>query len=98
LAFSNHIDKEIAGYGLANKGEANVSYMYIGNYKDNTDTKSFSNYNLNTVRPDLIGKIDVLTNFHSHISRFDDFSRLQPSGQDLDTKKSDMESGVRNLS
>lgn len=95
LSFSNHINKEIAGYGLSNKGESNVSYMYIGNYKDNTDTKSYSNFSLITVRPDLIGTTDAVENFHSHLSRFDDLSRLQPSGKDLETKASDMDSGVK---
>lgn len=97
LAFSDYIDKEIAGYGLGKKGETKVSYMYIGNFSDNDPTTSYAHYNLNTVRPDLIGTVSPLVNFHSHLSRFGDAARLQPSDKDLKNKENDSQFGVKNF-
>jgi hypothetical protein len=95
LTFSNYLDKEISGYGLAKKGETNVSYMYVGFFKDNTDLKSYSNFSLPSVRSDLVGKTDILTSFHTHLSRFDASTKLQPSAADLSAKENDVKFGVK---
>jgi hypothetical protein len=95
LSFSNYLNKEIAGYGLAKKGASDVSYMYIGYYKNNTDVRSYANYNLGALRPDLVGKTDVIESFHSHLSIFGESARLNPSEADLSSKANDKKSGVK---
>lgn len=97
LNFSNYINKEIAGFELSNKNETNISHVYVGFYKDNTDTKSYSNYDLHGVRPDLTGNTQPITSYHTHLSRFDDNSRLTPSKADLDSKDNELKNGVQNF-
>jgi RHS repeat-associated protein len=87
LKFSNFIDKEIAGYLLSPVDDSKISGVYISKYKGNNATKAYAPYRLDETRPDLMNKVRPRVHFHTHLSRFDDFYRLQPSDADLDFKK-----------
>jgi RHS repeat-associated protein len=89
LKLSNHVDKEIAGYYLSDNKQGNTSHIYIGHYDKNTPTKFFANYNLNTVRPELVGKIQETTHFHTHLSKFSDAERNNPSEKDKEYKETE---------
>jgi RHS repeat-associated protein len=79
LNLSNYIDKEIGGYYLSQKGQENISHIYIGGYKFNNDQKAWSGLFLPQVRPDLVGKTNLRYDFHTHLSKFRDEYRLYPS-------------------
>jgi hypothetical protein len=86
LGLSNYIDKEIQGGGLSKIGEDDVSYVFIGRYKYNKATKAGFGINLSAAnRPDLkINKnVNPKKHWHTHLSRFNDESRLEPSKADL---------------
>ena len=87
LKLSNFIDKEIGGYYLASKNQSKVDHVYIGGYEKNDSQNERSRYNLYTTRPDLVNNVDVATGFHTHLFRFDDNSRLNPSKQDYEQKE-----------
>jgi hypothetical protein len=79
LDFSNYIDKEMGGYYLSDKGSSDISHVYIGNTRNNTDQLAVGGFNLYSVRPDLVGNVDAKVDFHSHLSKFGDSDRLTPS-------------------
>jgi len=97
LNFSNYIDKEISGYYMSNKSESNTSYIYVNKYKNNTATQARSSFNLYRVRPDLYNNVNINTDYHTHLTRFDDSSRLTPSDADKNTKASELENGVQDF-
>lgn len=84
LKFSNYLDKELGGYYLSNKGETNTSYVSIGPYKNNDATTENSGLRVDLARPDLFGKIEPTTDWHTHLSRFGDNDRLRPSSLSAD--------------
>ena len=79
LKLSNHIGKEVSGFELSNKGETSTSYVDFSPYKDNQDQRSGASLRLDLTRPDLIGKVSLTVDWHTHLSRFGDDSRLVPS-------------------
>jgi len=97
LKLSNYesVDKEIGGYYLSNKGEDNISHIYVGDYQNNTS--GHANYGLSVFsRPDLVIKVDAKVDYHTHLSRMDDIYRLGPSGEvsvggDLKSKRLTLE-------
>jgi len=97
LNFANFVDKEISGYYMSNKNESSTNYVYVSKYVNNTATEAHSSYSLYNVRPDLYNSTVVTTDFHTHLSRFDDASRLTPSDADKNTKESDLLNGIQNF-
>ena len=87
LGLSNYVDKEIQGSNFSKIGEENISYVFIGRYKGNTATKAKGGWNFNaTNRRDLAGKItnnEWKEHWHTHLSRFRNKARLNPSDPDL---------------
>jgi len=79
LKLSNYVDKEVGGYYLSNRGENTTSNVFIGAYGRNDPQNERSGFN----RPDLLGTMNITTDFHTHLSRFGDSDRLVPSGQSL---------------
>jgi len=79
LKLSNYIGKEVGGYYLSEKGKDAINNIYIGRYGKNDAQNDRSPFSLYTLRPDLLGKVDVKVNFHTHLSRFGDNDRLRPS-------------------
>ena len=48
--------------------------------------------------PDLVGKLDIHTSFHTHLSRFPDSAKLVPSstpGGDMDYKRGQIANGIK---
>lgn len=86
------VGKEIAGYHMAENGKSEVSYSFIGKYINNTETKSYAGMTF-AMRPDLLGKIEAVTDFHTHPSspRFSISDRLRPSPADLNKRNSTQE-------
>jgi RHS repeat-associated protein len=81
--FSDMVNKEIAGFYFTPAGGNDISQIYVGNFKNNTDQKAFATPKLQSVRPDLVGKLEVNTAFHTHLSRFPESAKLVPSGLSL---------------
>jgi hypothetical protein len=48
--------------------------------KNNTAQKANTSFLLYQIRPDMFGKVDPIVRFHTHLSRFGDSDRLNPSG------------------
>ena len=86
MNFSNYLNKEIAGYELSKNGQNSISHIFIAKNEKNTDTKAYSPFYLQTVRPDLLNTTTIDTHFHTHLSQFQDSDRLTPSRADLDFK------------
>jgi RHS repeat-associated protein len=76
LKLSNLVGKEVGGYYLANKGQSDISNVFIGKYGANDAQTERSGFD----RPDLLKTMDVMVDFHTHLSRFGDNDRLVPSG------------------
>jgi RHS repeat-associated protein len=95
LDFSNMIDKELGGYYLSNKGSEDISHIYVGNFKNNSDQYAESRFNPNSARSGLARDADAKVHFHTHLSRFWDSDRLRPSslggnGSDLGFKNREL--------
>jgi hypothetical protein len=80
LSVSNYIGKEVGGYYLANKSDGAINNIYLGKYANNTDQKAAGGFSLYTLNNSLYNSTTAHTSFHTHLSRFGDSSRLQPSG------------------
>ncbi|HEU4495865.1 MAG TPA: RHS repeat-associated core domain-containing protein, partial [Flavobacterium sp.] len=88
LKLSAYIGKEISGAYFSKNGSINDTYMSIGQYKDNTYTKSLSKgTNLRAYFDEIeeIKKIRITGFYHTHPdgAGIDDSDRLVPSDQDL---------------
>ena len=99
VQFSDMIDKEIGGYYMSKDGSDDVSHIYVSRYLKNTANVAISRFAPYRYAPELIN-IKPHTNFHTHLSRFDDMYRLRPSGQDgkkgdLVFKKTQQRNGVK---
>jgi RHS repeat-associated protein len=79
LKISNYVDKEVDGFYLSNKGETDINHIYLAGYKNNDSQNARGGFDLQKYRPDLVGNTDVRVDFHTHLSRFPDPSRLFPS-------------------
>ena len=79
LKISNYVGREMDGFYLSNKGQTDISHIYLAGYKDNDSQNARGGFYLGKYRPDLIGKTEVRVDFHTHLSRFGDSSRLVPS-------------------
>lgn len=102
LDFSNHIGKEIGGYYLANKSDGAINNVYLNKYQNNTATEAKGGFSLYRVNNSLFNSTYAHTSFHTHLSRFDDLSRLSPSGShdggqsgDLKHKATQKTNGVK---
>lgn len=87
VGLSDLIDKEISGLEYSVKGAAEISNVYVGRYQSSKDkyTRWNSAHKSNiTFNPRVSGimlnQVDLHVNFHTHLSRFPDTDRLQPSG------------------
>lgn len=76
LKLSNYVNKEVGGYYLSNKGSSSTNYVAFGPYANNDDQHERSGLKLDA---SLVGKVDVTTDWHTHLSRFGDNDRMQPS-------------------
>lgn len=76
LKLSNYVNKEVGGYYLSNKGSSSTNYVAFGPYANNDDQHERSGLRLDAT---LVGKVDVTTDWHTHLSRFGDSDRMQPS-------------------
>lgn len=92
--FSDLVDREIGGYYANTIGQEDVSHIYVGRYKYNTSTSAYNGLKIYNVRPDLYGKININTNFHTHLSRFQESMKLVPSQPDRDFKSEHNKSGT----
>jgi RHS repeat-associated protein len=84
--FSDMIDKEIGGFYYTPTGKnsiSDISHIYVGKFQNNTDQKAFATPKFHLVRPDLVGTLDIHTDFHTHLSRFPESAKLVPSGLSL---------------
>ena len=79
------IDKEIGGYYMSKDGSDDVSHIYVSRYLKNTENVAISRFEPYCYAPELIN-IKPHTNFHTHLSKFDNLSRLTPSSQDRQFK------------
>lgn len=89
IDFSEMIGKEVAGFYFSNPGQNNVSYIHMGKYENNRYDKSYSTPSIYSVRPELLGKIENHTSWHTHPSTAPLADRLRPSG--LTTPGGDMQ-------
>ena len=94
IKFSDMIRKELAGFYYSKNGQAEIDYIHIGKYENNTSIKSYPTPNIFSVRPDLLGKIKPHTSWHTHPSNASDSDRLHSSEQDKDFKKDAKQLGV----
>jgi RHS repeat-associated protein len=80
LDLSNMIGKELGGYYLSDKNSNDINFIYVGNFKNNSDQYADGSFNLRSARPNLSrNDVDVKVHFHTHLSRFGDNDRLRPS-------------------
>ncbi|MBS1506086.1 MAG: hypothetical protein JSS79_05535 [Bacteroidetes bacterium] len=79
LKLSNYVDKEMGGFYLSNKGESSTSFVHFSPYKDNDAQNAHSTLRLDLSRPDLLGNVNPTHDWHTHLSRFGDSDRMQPS-------------------
>jgi len=91
IELGDMVGKEIAGYHMALNGKSDVWYTFIGNYKNNTETKSSASLGFE-MRKDLFGKIEPIIDFHLHpsSSRYSESDRLRPSSADLNKRDDTM--------
>lgn len=95
LKISNYIDKEVGGYYLANKSNGAINNIYLGGYKNSTDQKASSGFNLSSTNPQLYNSTTAHTSFHTHLSRFNDLDRQRPSNADNTHKVTQTQNGVQ---
>jgi len=101
--FSDMINKEIGGFyytPIGKNDEKDISHVYVGKYLNNRDQKAVAVARFDLVSPDLVGKLEVHTAFHTHLSRFPDDAKLFPSGRylpdgDLDYKRDQINNGIK---
>lgn len=79
LNLSDLVDKEIGGYFLSEANSDDIKFVKISKYINNSDTRAIpGNPYSPTVNP---LRYSARVNFHTHLSKFPDSSRLVPSGQ-----------------
>lgn len=84
VSFSDLVlHKEIAGTYASNINSGKVDYVHIGATQNNTYDKSYSTPNVYSARPDLLNKIELVGQWHTHPSYADWNSRSVPSNQDM---------------
>jgi len=79
LKLSNYVSKEISGQYLSNKGSTSTDYVAFGAYANNDTQKSYGP----SLNSSLVGKVNITTAWHTHLSQFGDSDRLVPSGLSL---------------
>ena len=82
LDFSNMIDREIGGYYLSTSENEIIRYVTIGKYSKNKDDLAFPGGPYNALKGLSSFSVDnyiVRVNYHTHLSKFPDNSRLRPS-------------------
>lgn len=98
VKFADYINKEIKGYEFSPKGAGNISHIYIGLYRDNTDTRSYAGIvSLPTMPTDFLKNVDIQSQFHTHLTKFSDRERFSPSPGDVDDNLSDSGFGIKNF-
>ncbi len=80
IEMSELTGKEIGGFEIAKAGESNASGVYLSYYKNNTDQRASTNFNLRLTGATALNQIEILTKFHTHLSRFPETDRTRPSG------------------
>jgi hypothetical protein len=95
LNFSNLINRELGGYYLSEKNSNDISYIYIGKFKNNTAQMVRSNFELYRTRSDLYNNVDIKVDYHTHLSKFSDVERLTPSSVGIDG--GDMKHKIRQM-
>ena len=93
--FSDMIGKEVGGYYLSNKGQADINYIYIGSTINNSSTEAKAEFNFYNKRPDLYNAVEVQTHYHTHLSHFDLSARLKPLPPDLEFRNKQARSTTR---
>jgi len=109
IGLSEMVGVEISGYEYTYKGNENISNIFICRYRSskdrpsrwNTQTKAHSPLDLKLIGVGLDG-IDVITHFHTHLSSFPLYNRLNPSGLedgtgDIQFKKHQEIFGIKNF-
>ena len=90
LDFSNMLDKEIAGFYIAEKGNNDIKYVTIGSVSNNAAKEAHTGGPYNAIGRIPGFSIDdyaVRVNYHTHLSRFSEIDRITPSNKDLDFKR-----------
>jgi hypothetical protein len=93
IEYSDMVGCEMAGYYYTEIDGTDIKYINSGMGKNNTPTTSQPGPGIYRVRPDLYGKINIHTNWHTHLSNKD--TKLQPSTKDYSFKSTHSKYGVR---
>ena len=93
VAYSDMIGREMGGYYYTEIGGTDLKYINSGRGKNNTRTSSQPGPGIFRVRPDLYGKVDIHTNWHTHPSKAE--NKLEPSYQDYRFKSTHSHNGVK---
>jgi RHS repeat-associated protein len=84
VKLSNLIDKEISGFEFSKNNSMSISTIAIPNYGENTDMKALNDFNFQSTRPDLLKTNTLRNHFHTHLDKFSDTARRNPSPADTD--------------
>ena len=76
---------------------SNLHYPLTANLQNWTKKEAHSSFNLYRVRPDLYYNVNVNVDYHTHLTRFDDSSRLTPSEADIKSNANELENGVQDF-
>ncbi|MEM0544055.1 RHS repeat-associated core domain-containing protein [Flavobacterium sp. j3] len=98
LKFSNYIGREIAGGYFSEKGKSDINHISINSYKSNTSTSATGGIVPTRFTNDknLLQSLQLRVHYHTHLSKFDDKSRLTPSTDD-DKVWSNLPPGVQGM-
>ena len=76
-----------------------ISHIYVGNFQNNDAQEAYAIPRFHSVRPDLVGKLNINTAFHTHLSRFPESAKLVPSrigkGNDMTYKAGQTANGIK---
>lgn len=98
MELSEMADVEISGYEYSQKGETEISNVYIGKYIKNTPYNARCSFNPR-ITGVLANEVTFHVDFHTHLSRFSELDRLNPSStgaiNDMTYKKEQLKHGIK---
>ena len=97
LEFSELIGREVAGVNYSKIDDDNISYFHMGQYKNNSLTHSYATPGIYNVRPDLLGKLNEHTSWHTHPLNVPNTNPLVPSKADLEFLKNNSGNKPRSI-
>ena len=93
VKYADMSDREMGGYYYSQINGTDIEYINLGYGVNNTSTSSYPGPGIFRVRPDLFGRVEVHTNWHTHPSYAK--NKSEPSSADYKFKLTHSKNGIK---